>query len=88
MGLLAEISGVDEEQDALCPTKLEQAIDRGDGGESLSRTGGHVYEGEGLILGERVFESGDGADLAIAQVSCRQRGHLLGQATTQRLWLV
>jgi hypothetical protein len=48
--LLAEVARVDQEQDALGPAELEQAIHRGDGGEGLAGAGGHVHQGAGLVL--------------------------------------
>jgi hypothetical protein len=87
MGLFAEVAGIDQKQDALGAAELEQAIDRGDGGEGLARAGGHVHEGEGLVQRQRLFQPGDGADLAVAQVRFGQRGHLLGQAAAQGVWL-
>ena len=47
LGLLAEVAGVDEEEDAADAGVFEQAVDRRDGGEGLARTGGHLDEGAG-----------------------------------------
>jgi hypothetical protein len=79
MGLFAEVAGIDQKQDALGAAELEQAIDRGDGGEGFARAGGHVHQGAGLVQRKRLLQPGDGADLAVAQVLFGQRGHLLGQ---------
>ncbi len=68
MRLLAEVAGIDQKQDALGAAELEQAVDRGDGGKGFARAGGHVHQGAGLVLCQRLFQPGDGADLAIAQV--------------------
>jgi hypothetical protein len=68
VGLLAEVAGIHQKQDALGPAELEQAIDRGDGGEGLARAGGHMHQGAGLAPRQRLFQPGDGADLAVAQV--------------------
>ena len=83
MGLLAKVAGVDQKQDAPGAAELEQAIDRGDGGEGLAGAGGHVHQGAGFVQGKRLFQPGDGADLAVAQVPFRQRRHLLGQMAAQ-----
>jgi hypothetical protein len=75
MGLLAEVAGIDQKQDALGAAELEQAIDRGDGGKGFARAGGHVHQGAGFVQRQRLFQPGDGADLAVAQVLLGQRGH-------------
>ena len=80
--LLAQVAGVDQKQDAPGAAELEQAVDRGDGGESLAGAGGHVDQGAWLVPGQRFFQAGDGADLAVAQVALRQRRHL-GEAAAQ-----
>jgi hypothetical protein len=87
MRLLAEVARVDQEQDALGAAELEQAVHRGDGGEGLAGAGGHVHQRARLVLRQRLFQPGDGADLAIAQIALGQRGHLLGQAATQGVGL-
>ena len=45
LGLLAEVAGIDEEQDAFGVGVFEQAIDGGDGGEGLAGAGGHLDQG-------------------------------------------
>jgi hypothetical protein len=87
MRLLAEVARVDQEQDALGAAELEQAVHRGDGGEGLARAGGHVHQRARLVQGQRFFQPGDGADLAVAQVAGGQRGHVLGQAAAQGVGL-
>ena len=69
--LLAEVARIDQEQDALGAAELEQAVDRGDGGEGLAGAGGHVHQGAGLVQRQRFLQPGDGADLAVAQVCVR-----------------
>ena len=80
LGLLAEVAGIDEEEDAANLGVLEEAVDGGDGGEGLAGAGGHLDQGAGLGLGEGGFEVGDGIDLAVAQASGVERGQVLGEA--------
>jgi hypothetical protein len=65
--------------------KLEQAIDRGDGGEGLAGAGGHVHQRARVVVRERALEPGDGADLAFAQRLSGQGRHRRGQASAQRI---
>ena len=66
-GLLAEIARVDKEEDALGVGEFQQAINLGDGGEGLARSGRHLDEGARLVLLERRFEVLDRGNLAVAQ---------------------
>ena len=51
-GLLAEIGAVHEEQDALGPGVLDQAVGEAAGGVGLARAGGHLDERAGMVGGE------------------------------------
>ena len=66
-GLLAEVPGVDQKQDAPGVGVLEQAVDRGDGGVGLAGAGGHPDQRARMVGLERCFEAGDGIELAGAQ---------------------
>lgn len=96
MRLLAKVAGIDEKQDAFGATKLEQTVNRCDGGENLAGTGGHVDKGARFVLCQRLLQASDGVDLALAQVACRQLRHLHSPAAQgvglscpvgKRLWL-
>ncbi len=87
MRLFAEVARIHQKQDAPGAAKLEQAIHGGDGGEGFARASGHVHQGAGLVLRQRLLQPGDGADLAIAQVAFGQDGHALGQAAAQGVGL-
>lgn len=83
MGLLTEVAGIDQKQDALGSAKLEQAVDGGDGSEGFARSGCHVYQGARLAQCQRLLQSCNSADLAVAQVEFGQCGHLFSQAAAQ-----
>ena len=83
MRLLAEVAGVHQKEDALGATELEQTIGGGNGGEGFARAGGHVDEGAWLAAGQGSLQSGDGADLAVAQVVGGQWGQCFGEAAAQ-----
>src|SRR5258708_5504537 len=72
-GLLAEVGTVDQEEHALRAGVLDEAIDFGAGGERLSRARGHVNERPRPALRERVFESANRLDLAIAHTRGDER---------------
>ena len=84
LGLLAEVAGIDEEEDALQAGVFEQAVGGGDGGEGLAGTRGHLDEGAELGLGEGVIKVGDGPDLAVAQSGGIEGGHVVLEATAER----
>ena len=67
LGLLAEVLGIDQEEDALSLRVFEQAVDGGDRGEGLARTGGHLDQRAGPVFLEGRFQVGDRLVLAIAQ---------------------
>jgi hypothetical protein len=75
-GLAAEVAAVDEEEDALRPGVLDEAVGLGDGGEGLAGTGGHLDECARAVGGEGFFKAGDGVDLALAERGGVQRGEL------------
>ena len=54
LGLLAEVSGIDQEEDALGVGVLEQAVDAGDGGVGLAGAGGHLDRGRAAGLRGRI----------------------------------
>ena len=82
-GLLAEVAGIDEEEDALHSGVLEQAVNGGDGSEGFSGAGGHLDERARLGLGKRCVELGDGVDLAVAQPGGVERRHIVAQAAAE-----
>ena len=74
LGLLAEVAGIDEEEDALDAGVLEQSIDEGDGGEGFASPRCHLDERAGLGLFHGPVELGDGIDLAIPEVEGDEGG--------------
>ena len=87
MRLLAEVAGIDQKQNALGATELEQTVHRGDGSKGFARTSRHVHQGAWLVHPQRFFQPCHSADLAIAQIPLWQGGHVLSQAATQGFWL-
>ncbi len=85
--LLAQVAGVHQKQNALGPAKFQQAVHRGDGGKGFARAGGHVHQGAGFVLRQRLLQPGDGAHLAVAQIFFWQGGHVLCQAAAQGVGL-
>lgn len=51
-GRAAEVAVVDEEEDALGPGVLDEAVGLGDRGEGLAGAGGHLDERSRAVLGE------------------------------------
>ena len=49
LGLLAQVAGVDEKEDAAGVRVLEKAVDLGDRGEGLARAGRHLEERAGPV---------------------------------------
>ena len=84
MGLLAEIAGVHQKQDAPRAAELEQAINRRDRGEGLARAGRHLHQRPRLVQRQRSFQPADRVDLALAQIAAVQVGHPFGQPPPQR----
>ena len=70
---MAEIGAVDEEQDAARAGVLDEPVGEGAGGVGLARAGGHLDQRAGLVLGERLFQAGDGFDLAVAHAERDER---------------
>ena len=64
LGLLAQVSGVNEKENAAGVGVPEQPVDRGDGGVGLARASGHLNEGAWTVIFEGYFELLDGVDLA------------------------
>ena len=58
-GLPAEVAAVHQEQDAAGVGELDQAVDRRDGRERLAAAGGHLDQGAGAVVGERVLQVAD-----------------------------
>jgi hypothetical protein len=85
--LLAQVARINQKQDALRATELEQTIYGRDGCKCFARTRGHVNQCARTILGQRFFHAGDGRDLALAQVACGQRWHRFLEAATQSVRL-
>lgn len=72
-GLPAEVGAIDEEEDALGTGVLDQTVGEGAGGEGLSRAGGHLDEGAGMILGKGLLELRDRLELAGAEALAGER---------------
>ena len=65
-GLLTKIGSIDQKQNASRLGVFDQPIGDGTGRERLARSGGHVDEGSRAVVGEGIFQTGDGFNLAIA----------------------
>jgi hypothetical protein len=66
LGLLAKVLRVHEEQYALSLGLLQEAIDRGGGGEGLARAGRHLYKRSRAVIFEGCFQILNCPDLVIA----------------------
>ena len=65
-GLLGQVAGVDEEEDAAGVRMLEEAVDLRDGREGLARARGHLDERARPVGLQGGFQIGDGVGLAVA----------------------
>ncbi len=63
LGLFAEVAAVHQEEHAPRAGVLDEAVDRGDGEDRLARPGGHLDEGPGAVVLERVLQFANGLDL-------------------------
>ena len=75
-GLAAQVVAVHQEEHPLRPGELDEAVDKGHGGEGLAAARGHLDEGPGTVLGEGVLQVLDGLHLRVPQPLCHQRRHL------------
>jgi len=75
--LLAEVLGIDEEENALGACVFKQAVNGSDGSECFPGAGGHLDEGAGTGGFKGDFLFGDGIDLAVAQSFDLERGEIL-----------
>ena len=75
--LEAQAAGVHQEQDALHPAILQQAIGRRDGREGLARAGGHLHQYTWAILGKGFVQVLNGDLLALAESSGIKRRETL-----------
>src|SRR5213078_4210245 len=99
-GLVAEVTAVDEEEDAARASELDEAVNEVDGGVGLAAAGGHLDEGAAFVGGEGFFEVADRVDLGGPEIGGRHlvRGRKTCEASVQlvlglkvfeqRLWFV
>ncbi|MCS1408501.1 MAG: hypothetical protein M2R45_01677 [Verrucomicrobia subdivision 3 bacterium] len=95
LGLLAQIPGVHQEQDAFGAGVFEQPVDRGDGSVGLARAGCHLNERARAVVLEGRFQVPDSVDLAGSQPCGIQgwqilkpsaKGNRLAEPLLHRLW--
>ena len=72
--LVAEVAAVDQEEHAARACELDEAVDEVDGGEGLAAAGGHLDQGAGTVLSQRLFEIVDGGDLGGPEAGGTQGG--------------
>ena len=75
-GLAAKVSAVDEEEDALGPGVLDEAVGLGDGGVGLAGAGGHLEQRARAVVGEGFLQLQDRIDLAVAEGCGVQLGEM------------
>ena len=77
LGLLAQVLGVHQEEDALhAHGRLQQAVHTADGREGLAAARGHLHQGARLVLAQALLQVGDGVHLAGPQAGLIQRREL------------
>ena len=82
--LVAEVATVHQKQHTARAGELDEAVDRIDGREGFTASGGHLNEGAGTVFGKRAFEIGDRLDLCGPKTCCDKCRHLLQTAAQRR----
>ena len=72
--LVAEVAAIHQEQHAPRAGELDEPIDEVDGGVGLAAAGGHLDQGAGTVLSQRLFEILDGGDLRGPEAAGAQGG--------------